>query len=102
GELRHRAFWVSRWPPIAEAGELLTLFSSVPAAIFSVSFVLAADGDVTSVRCLVRVAAPFASLERLSAALAESALDANAELFQLDGEQAAAVYACAPTGGGPR
>ena len=66
----------------------------------SVAIVLEPRPDGTDVRCLVRVAARTAAIADACRAVREAADRGGAQLFRLDGEQAAAVYASAPTGGG--
>ncbi|WP_131792611.1 MULTISPECIES: hypothetical protein [Protofrankia] len=60
------------------------------------------NNDLIDLRCLVRVAAPAADLDRTCQEIMNIAAQAHADLFPLDGEQAPAVYASAPTGGGVR
>jgi type VII secretion protein EccE len=102
--LAHRTYWLRDWPPLPEAGALLTALTGSPAALTSVSLVVAAEAEEEPVdlRCLVRVAAPAAALAQACRALVRTAEQARAGLFALDGEQGPAAYASAPTGGGPR
>jgi type VII secretion protein EccE len=102
--LAHRSFWLRRWPPLGDAGALLAWLTSVPAALTSVSLVLApdADEDTVDLRCLVRLAAPPEVLAPACRTLVRGVEKARGDLFPLDGEQGPAVYASAPTGGGPR
>ncbi len=102
GRLVHRAYWLRGWPSLAQAGPLLDWLATAPAAMASVALIVAADGDNLDLRCLVRVAAPPERLNAVCEAVERGARTAHAELFELDGEQAPAVYASAPTGGGPR
>jgi hypothetical protein len=103
-QLAHRTFWLRDWPPLAEAGGLLAALSHAPAALTSVALVLAPDEDdgPVDLRCLVRVAAPAPALTQVSRNVVRVAEQAHATLFPLDGEQGPAVYASAPSGGGPR
>jgi len=102
GPLAHSTFWVRDWPPVAEIAALLQGMSAVPAALNSVALVLAPEGDSVDLRCLVRVAAPPDRLAGVCETLVRGADQMHAHLFRLDGEQGPAVYATAPTGGGPR
>jgi type VII secretion protein EccE len=102
GRLVHRSYWLRDWPSLAQAGPLLDWLSTAPAAMASVALIVAADGDNLDLRCLVRVAAPPERLNAVCEAVVRGARAARAELFELDGEQGPAVYASAPTGGGPR
>jgi type VII secretion protein EccE len=102
GRLAHRSFWVRDWPSIAQSGALLDWLSTAPAAQSSIAMLLAPDGDSVDLRCVARVAASPNDLAGVTEAVDRGARLAHARLFQLDGEQAPAVYASAPTGGGPR
>ncbi len=103
GRLAHRSFWIQDWPSVAQSGALVDWLSTAPAGLSSVAMILAPDGDgAVDLRCVARVAAPPNELARVSEAVVRGARLAHARLFQLDGEQAPAVYASAPTGGGPR
>jgi hypothetical protein len=87
---------------VAQAGALLDWFTTIPAAFTSVSLTLAPNGTDVDIRCLARLATTPDRLRPAADALRTGARTANAELFPLDGEQRPAVYATAPTGGGPR
>jgi type VII secretion protein EccE len=102
--LAHKTYWLREWPSVAQSHALLDWLTTAPAAQTSVTFVLAPNpnGTATDLRCLVRVAAPADQLKGVCEAVDRSAKLAHAQLFALDGEQAPAVYATAPTGGGPR
>jgi type VII secretion protein EccE len=101
--LAHRSFWLRRWPSPGEAGALLTWLTTVPAAMTNVCLILAPGGEgEVDLRCLVRLAAPPAALAQASLALVRGVAKAHGDLFPLNGEQGPAVYASAPTGGGPR
>jgi type VII secretion protein EccE len=102
GRLVHRSFWVRGWPQLDRAALLLDWLSTMPAALISVALILVPDERGIDLRCLVRVAAPAAVLPRVTTALVRGARQARADLFPLDGVQGPAVYASAPTGGGPR
>jgi type VII secretion protein EccE len=102
GRLVHRSYWLRGWPSLAQAGPLLDWLATAPAALASVALIVAPDGEDLDLRCLVRVAAPPERLTAVCEAVEGGARLAHAELFTLDGEQAPAVYASAPTGGGPR
>jgi type VII secretion protein EccE len=103
--LVHACFWLRRWPSPGEAGRLLARLAVTPCAFTSIATVLDPIGGevgvaTTEVRCLIRVAAPEEVLPDSCARLTQAAADAGGRLFRLDGEQAPAVYASAPTGGG--
>lgn len=100
--LAHRSFWVRGWPPLSEASALLDWLTTAPAATTSVALILVPEDETVDLRCLVRVAAPAAALSQICETITRRAHEARADLFQLDGEQGPAVYASAPTGGGPR
>jgi type VII secretion protein EccE len=108
--LAHRSFWVRRWPADGRAAELLDALGTAPASMTSVALILASDpaqdgpgdGGTVDLRCLVRVAAPADALDAVCKTVRRRAAEIRADLLPLDGEQAPAVYASAPTGGGPR
>ncbi len=102
--LAHRCFWVRGWPPVDDAAAFLDRLAAAPAAATNVALIMVPDGDndLIDLRCLVRVAAPAADLDRICQEIMNIAAQAHADLFPLDGEQAPAVYASAPTGGGLR
>jgi len=98
--LAHASYWIRDWPAAEQSGELLNRLSEVPAALTSVAVVLTPVSDAVDVRCLVRVAAPPATLTQVADGLVQTAAQARADLLRLDGEHAPAAYATAPTGGG--
>ena len=98
--LAHASYWISDWPDAEHTGELLARLSEVPAALTSVAVAVTPVNDATDVRGLVRVAAPPAALAQVTDGLVQTAAQSRAQLLRLDGEQAPAVYATAPTGGG--
>jgi type VII secretion protein EccE len=101
--LTHVCYWVSTWPTEAGARRvLLDRLAGAPAAVTSVALDLQPRTDGTDLRCVVRVAADPDALAQACAATIEIAENAGARLLRLDGEQAPAVYASAPTGGGAR
>jgi type VII secretion protein EccE len=100
--LAHRTYWVQEWPSVAQATALLDWLATAPAAVTSVALVLAPQGDDVDMRCLTRVAAAPEQLTSVCNAITRGAGLAHAQLFELKGEQGPAVYATAPTGGGPR
>ncbi len=102
--LAHRTYWLRDWPPLTHAGPLLSAISRIPASLTSISLILAAEADdaLVDLRGLVRIAAPPAALAGVCQTLERTAEQAGAKLFPLDGEHGPAVYATAPTGGGPR
>ena len=101
--LAHACYWVEQWPEPKQAGDLIGVLSTTPGAAFtSVAVTLEPDADGVELRCLVRVAAPAPLLAASGDALVHAAGRAGARLLRLDVEQAPAVYATAPTGGGAR
>jgi type VII secretion protein EccE len=102
--LAHRSYWIRGWPPVDQAAALLDWLATAPAAMTSLSLIMAPDDDrrMMDLRGLVRVAAPAEQLAQVSQAIQRGAEQAKADLFPLDGEQGPAVYASAPTGGGAR
>lgn len=102
GRLTHRSYWLRDWPSVAQAGALLDWLATTPAALTSIALTLAPNGDTVDIRCLARIAATSDRLKAVSETLTAGAHTASADLFTLDGEQRPAVYATAPTGGGPR
>lgn len=102
GRLGHRSYWLRDWPSIAQAGALLDWMTGMPAASTSVTLILSPTGGDVDIRCLARISARPDRLAAAAEAVRAGARTANAELFALDGEQRPAVYATAPTGGGPR
>lgn len=100
--LTHRSFWVHSWPQPAKAAAVLDVLTSAPATMTNVSLVLAPEGELVDLRCLVRVGAPASVLPKLCHDLLRQARRVNAHLVPLDGEHGPAAYASAPTGGGVR
>jgi type VII secretion protein EccE len=100
--LAHTCYWVSRWPAPGAAGAFLQALTSTPVAVTTVAVLLEPGEEGIELRCLVRVSAPANQLAAATAALSGAAQRAGAQLLRLDGEQAPAVYATAPTGGGAR
>lgn len=100
GRLDHRCQWVRNWPSLAECPPLLTELYQSPAALTSLSLTLWPGKDGTEFRCLTRIADPPHTIGAAVAAARTIARRRRARLFPLDGEQAPAVYATAPTGGG--
>jgi type VII secretion protein EccE len=103
--LVHACFWLRTWPQPDDAGPLLDQLALTSPAFTSVAVSVrpagraAADAS-TEIRGLIRVAAAPEALAASCAGLTEVARGGGARLFRLDGEQAPAVYASAPTGGG--
>ena len=100
----HRCFWIREWPSIDATAGLLESVFAAPTAMTSVSLILAPDyGDpAVDLKALVRVAAAPDQLADACRGVVRGVRRAKADLFPLDGEQAPAVYASAPTGGGGR
>ncbi len=102
GGLVHTTFWVRQWPRSGSPATIMQLLGTLPGAGTTVSVTLAPDSGEYALRCLVRLAAPAAVLGRVSQDLQRAVRAAGGQLFRLDGEQAPAVYASAPTGGGAK
>lgn len=100
--LAHATFWVRSWPGLSAASSMLERLAATPASFTSVTLILEPQGQETTLRCLVRVAAPAEVLAMSCQALEAAARQYGAELFRLDGEQAPAAYTSAPSGGGAR
>jgi type VII secretion protein EccE len=100
GGLDHRCFWVRSWPAPDRSGPLLAELYQSPAAFTSLSFVLTPTRNGTEFRCLARVADAPGQIGAAVSGLRSAARRHGGSLFPLDGEQAPAVYATAPTGGG--
>jgi type VII secretion protein EccE len=101
--LAQTCFWLREWPAPQAAGELLRALATAPDATFtSVAVILEPVEDGVELHCIARVAAPPAQLPASCRTLTTAAQQAGGALLRLDGEQAPAVYASAPTGGGAR
>ncbi|WP_245788430.1 type VII secretion protein EccE [Amycolatopsis marina] len=100
--LSHACFWLRSWPGPDRAAGLLAALRALPAARVTVTFLLEPAHQDSDIRCLVRVSAPASGLGEACETAMRLTRQAGGELFRLDGEQAAAVYATAPTGGGAR
>lgn len=120
--LEHVTYWLQDWPRPTSRPTLLDDLAAAPAGLTSVAVRLVAEpddlrapadgpvpgrrepsaGDRFDVRALVRIGAPVDRLGGACQAMTQAAEAAGARLFRLDGEQAPAVYATAPTGGGRR
>jgi hypothetical protein len=70
------------------------------AAFVTVALTLVPTDDSIDIRCLIRVAAPPAEINKACKTVTREAGRLRMRLLRLDGEQAPAVYASAPTGGG--
>jgi type VII secretion protein EccE len=102
GRLAHTCYWVRQWPAPDGVGALLRALAATPSAATTISVVLEPGEEGVELRCLVRVSALANQLPAAATALFDAAQRAGARLLRLDGEQALAVYATAPTGGGAR
>lgn len=99
--LAHRCFWIRRWPPLEQCGELLDRLAAVPATMTHTALTVTPTGsDEFDLRGLVRVSAPVWHLDWTSEEVLRQAAELDAELVPLDGEHGPAAYASAPTGGG--
>jgi ESX secretion system protein EccE len=103
-QMAHRTFWIRNWPSVHHAYALFDALFAVPTVTTTMSLVLDPDSrtGLVDLTGLVRVSAPPAELNSTCKAMVRAARKANADLFALDGEQAPATYASAPTGGGAR
>jgi type VII secretion protein EccE len=100
----HVTWALASWPEqTRDDPGLLSRLSRLRAAPTSVSLTIGEpDDDRVSLRALVRISAPPAGVAAAVTAFEEGAATAGARLQRLDGEQAAGLYATAPTGGGMR
>ena len=99
GGLTHVTFTVTDWP--AEPGpDLLTNLSLIPACAISVSIAVRPHGERVALLGLVRVVASPTGIQLAVNRLTRTANRLGLRLRRLDGEQASAVYASAPTGVG--
>jgi type VII secretion protein EccE len=100
-DLAHACLQLTGWPSDPPA-TFFTGLGRVPAALVAVAVTLHPHDDDAEVRCVVRLAA---GPDALPAAVTEAtavARRAGARACRLDGRQAAAVYATAPTAAGVR
>jgi type VII secretion protein EccE len=102
GRMAHRSCWLQGWPGLDRAHRLLDSMAAAPTTMTSLALILAPGPDGVDVRCLLRAAAAPKAINKTCRALNRAARSLHSELFWLDGEQGPAVYATAPTGGGPR
>jgi type VII secretion protein EccE len=102
--LSHRTFWIRTWPDLRHTSAMFDALFAVPAAATTVSLILDPEprSGLVELTGLVRVSASPRELDRTAKTLVRAARKAKADLFPLDGEQAPATYASAPTGGGVR
>ncbi|MFG1922426.1 type VII secretion protein EccE [Cryptosporangium sp. NPDC048952] len=100
--LEHRCYWVRAWPAPDECGALLAELYRAPAALTSLSLAVTPTPGGGELRCLARVADAPGAVGSAVAGLRTAARSHGAQLFPLDGEQAPATYATAPTGVGVR
>lgn len=97
--LAHAGYAIRSWP-VQPRPELLAELGDVPAAAVSVSVTVRPLGEHTVLSGLVRIAAPPGRLLTAARQLTANARRLVVRLRRLDGEQAFAVYATAPSGGG--
>lgn len=100
--LEHASFWVDGWPGLAATDRLLDAMSRTPAAQTTVALILAPFKELVELRCLLRVAAEPGALGQTCSMARRALGEAGGHAFRLDGEQAPAVYATVPSGGGAR
>lgn len=103
----HVSFWIRSWPPLVAAEPLLARLTRIPADAVTLSLTLSPEREGVRVQGLVRLtsattAARGTDVESCADALAAIAGELKLGLQRQDGEHAPAVYASAPTGGGPR
>jgi len=99
GGLVHVSFTVTDWP--TEPGrDLLRELAFGPAAGCGLAVAIRPYGERVALLGLVRVVAPAQRLRVALRQLESTARRLGVRLRRLDGEQARAVYATAPTGGG--
>jgi type VII secretion protein EccE len=99
GGVAHASFTVTRWPPSAEP-TLLAELARIPARAVNISLSVRRSGDRIAFSGVVRVIAQSDRLRAGVRALTRTAGRLGVKVRRLDGEQAPAVYASAPTGGG--
>ena len=97
--LAHASFTVTRWPASADH-TLLAALARIPAHAVSISLSVRRSGDRTAFSGVVRVVTTPDRLRAGVRGLNRTASRLGVRLRRLDGEQAPAVYASAPTGGG--
>ncbi|TCP53575.1 type VII secretion protein EccE [Tamaricihabitans halophyticus] len=106
GELTHGCFWLRTWPSAENGNTLLAAVTELPSAggpsRTSLAFALEPGHSGTDLQCLIRLAAPADGYSNACARLVSIAERYGGEVFRLDGEHAAGVYASAPSGGGGR
>lgn len=102
--LAHRCFWLARWPDPERGTSLLAGLNDAPDARVSIALVLEPrdEGELTDLRCLVRVAAAPGRSRLAADHSMQLAERLGGRLYPLDGEHALAVYGTAPSGGGAR
>jgi len=103
-QMAHRTYWIRNWPAVRQASAMFDALFAVQTVTTTVSLVLDPDPrtGLVDLTGLVRVSAPPGDLDRSCKAMVRAARKAKADLFPVDGEQAPATYASAPTGGGAR
>jgi type VII secretion protein EccE len=112
-QLAYLTYWLSDWPPAEKIPELLRALTSTPVAQTTLATVVAVPANApeddgadtplgeTELRCLLRVATLAERLEQVHEAVTRVAREHGGRLHRLDGEHGPAIYATAPTGGGP-
>jgi type VII secretion protein EccE len=104
GGLAYRSLAVVRWPD-QRPGEpgLIAQLARIPGAVTTVALAIDDPTEGTAgIRTILRIAAPPALLPAAVDAALEVSRQAGAKLRPLYGEQAAGMYATAPTAGGLR
>ncbi|EIV92655.1 hypothetical protein [Frankia sp. QA3] len=98
-KLTHASFWLEDWPEPEDVGPLLDLLLRTAAAVVHLALTIRPRPDGTDLRCLVRISAIPRLLGPAHDELLRGAESFGCRLRRLDGEQAVAAYATAPTGG---
>jgi type VII secretion protein EccE len=96
------SWWLRGWPVPSELGALVDGLATIPAALVSVATTVRPGAAGVDIRGLVRVGAEPQRLAAACAAVDRAARETSTRLVRLDGQQAPAAYASAPTGGGRR
>jgi type VII secretion protein EccE len=99
--LVHTCLQLTGWPSHPPT-DFFTAMAQVSATLVAVAVTLCPNGDDVDIRCVVRLAAEPAALPAAVTQATALARRTGARVGRLDGLQAAAVYATAPTAAGVR